>query len=294
VANLKDNAKKVTLDVVTTNGRIVPVAYCFTPQKGHEASLSEIISLENLQDGEGIRELVIPSVLNCNGEDYNITGIAKDVFCIETSEFGEPIICPDAVIATKEHPIDRLVISEGITAIEPNAFSRVFAGTVVWPHSCDTIESNTFYQARIADFEGMEDVVCIKSGAFHANTVLESFAWPVNCKAIPYTCFRGCLNLKSITGIENVTSVGKVAFAFCGFEEFDWPENCCEIPNFCFDYCLSLTTLNIKGPMIAINEGAIQRTGIKKLDLSGTIQCEINPNFAKGRKVEVILPFYQT
>jgi hypothetical protein len=294
--------KRTSLDVLTTLNRKISIEFAYTVKssrsKGH---IVKVRPLERLQKDEGIKEVIIPSVLRCDtdGEEYSISSIELNIFGLSDDSDPDDVQTEEeeSLIASRSHPIGRLIISEGISFIKPGAFFEIWADTVVWPHSCEVIARSVFSEANVSHFEGMEDVTVINKFAFSGNQALKTFNWPKNCTLIPQSCFNGCKNLKSVTGIENVEIVETSAFASCkSLEVFDWPVGCSEIPDYCFDVCESLRTLNIKGDISSIGEDAIAETKITELDLSNSLRCELNPYFAgffETDNVKVILPFYQ-
>jgi hypothetical protein len=278
--------RKTVIEVTSSFRRTVQIEFDFRAKpNSFLADLYSISPKTELKKNESIPELEIPLTLNHNGFVYTVDTIEGDLFNISWDKKN--------LIGIKEHPIGKLVIASGIKNILNDSFYGIYADTVVWPHSCTFLRADTFYSANIKHFEGLEQVRVIGDSCFRGNQALESFDWPQSCTTVPTYCFSSCNHLSKITGLENVTSIDRSAFAHTKLTEFVWPEKCREISDYCFDCCESLEKLEINGPVTSVGVSAIRNTKIEELDLSNSLQCNVAPDFAdEGRDVKLVLPFY--
>ncbi len=82
-------------------------------------------------------------------------------------------------------------------------------------------------------------------------TALTTVKFPTNLELLGARCFEGSTNLKTITGLDNVTMVGTYAFCGTGLESFDFATQLPKLDvskfpnsNFMFKDCAKLTTVN--------------------------------------------------
>jgi hypothetical protein len=206
----------------TTNiGRYLTAIFQFEPWEDDTLSIGTIELSDDLSKGEYLEELVIPSKFVSrdkkeNGKIYQIRNICYDVLNLawERDDINR-------IIGSQKHPIGRLVISEGITSIEPSAFEGAYADTVVWPKSCPIVEASVFRNASVKHFEGMEEVTAIDEDAFSGNQVIEEFNWPKGCRVIPYNCFSKDKNLSKINISAQIDEIEEYAFLDTAISEID-------------------------------------------------------------------------
>jgi hypothetical protein len=290
---MEDKITFVKKEVMSTLGRLIPINFYYEveDEEKFSAVIESIEPVIGLEENEAIEELVIPETLKSEepetyGQTLKVRRLEHNVFNQISFQYDF-----DKLIASKDHPIKRLVIEAGIEDIY-KSFERIYVDTLVWPESCTLIRNCTFQNAQIKHFEGMAGVKSIEGMAFSGNNALEYFEWPKNCDYIPVDCFSGCQRLKTVSGIEGVTDIGDEAFISCrSMEEFNWPKGCEKIPADCFLGAYSLKKLNFSGPISKISPNALMGTSIKELDLSESIICDIPSSLTKiGIKVK--LPFY--
>jgi len=164
-------------------------------------------------------EVVIPSSVNYEGIDYNVTSIANAAFeeCYMTS----------------------VTISEGVTKIGNGAFvgcSRLTSVTI--PNSVTTIGNSAFYRCSalpsiiIPDgvttigeeaFDGCTELTSVSLGsgltsigkwAFHA-VGITSITFPQSLRVISTRAFEGCQGLTEVVIPDGVTTIGWRALGNC-------------------------------------------------------------------------------
>lgn len=131
----------------------------------------------------------------------------------------------------------------------------------------------------------------IPIAAFSDNYDIEEIQFSKSIKTIPDKCFANCVKLNKITNIEQIESIGTLAFSSTNISFLDlsktcvnnidksafynskletiiWPDNCFSIPEMCFCKCKKLKSIqNIKN-VIKIRFQAFERSSITNLDLS--------------------------
>jgi hypothetical protein len=205
-----------------------------------------------------IGELTIPdSYVHC-GEKVMINNISPKLFRV--GSYGTE---DNRKIATPNHPIDKLIISNGIKNIDKYAFGGTCLQEVIWPAGCKKIPQGCFRYSKILTINNISEVEKIESGAFMFCGHITTFDWPSNCKVIPLECFLNCENLCEINNIENVEAVKKSAFQSCeALSSLNWPQKAKIIPEYCFSDCLSLTEISGIENVEEINSSAFDSSGI--------------------------------
>ena len=117
-------------------------------------------------------DIRIPSIVNYEGTDYQVTGISDYAFCG----------CTDLTSVT---------LPEGMIQISGSAFQ-----------GCTNLRSVTLP-------EGLDRIL---SDAFHGCTSLTSIALPEGLTNIGFGAFRNCTGMTSITMPSTVTKIGDYAF----------------------------------------------------------------------------------
>ncbi|ELP84778.1 hypothetical protein EIN_075370 [Entamoeba invadens IP1] len=131
----------------------------------------------------------------------------------------------------------------------------------------------------------------INEGAFANITSLTSVNFGTNTLAIPNYLFLGCTFLKTVEGIEKITSFGDYAFANTGITSFDYtdltvttlsvglfagckylnkitlPNSITSLPAYFFKNCVSLTLDNINGFNQVNSFGKYSMSGMQFTDL---------------------------
>ena len=107
----------------------------------------------------------------------------------------------------------------GMPQIVTNVRRRL---TTVWPSSCSGLTS----------FQN--SCTC---------TAIGVFALEAGDSMIPSHAFNGCSQITSITGLNNIVSVGLSAFQSTGLVSFEWPSGANTIPERAFYNTLSLSQI---------------------------------------------------
>jgi hypothetical protein len=280
--------KKQTAHIAGTD-RTVELEISFVHDTHYIYSVA-VSNSSDLREGDKIETIELPSQYSYLSKQFTVIGIRYDVFKNAHPNFDE-----GQRIANKDNPVGKIIIPPSITHVEHNAFSNIFADTVVWGDNCNYIPVGCFYNSQISSFENMENVNGVLDAAFQLTSGFDEFNWPPNAEFIPPKCFFQS-EIKKLNGIENVTDIEDLAFIHCKrLESFDWPEGCSSVPSKCFFNCTSLSEVHFKDfTTVDIAEEAFWGTAIKTLDLSDLMDCSIGEK-AVPKDTEVIMPsnFYR-
>ncbi|MBR3980593.1 MAG: leucine-rich repeat domain-containing protein, partial [Bacteroidales bacterium] len=178
-----------------------------------------------------------------------------------------------------------VIIPEGVTTIGEEAFSSCTGLTsVIIPKSVTTIGEHAFYLVKNIVFDG--NVQGNPWGALMVNRTIDgNFIYsdeekkellayigeggdvkiPESVTTICDLAFYGCASLKSVVIPQNVTYIGKGAFANSGLTSIMIPEGVTEIYSKTFKDCKDLTSVIIPSSVIAIESNAFAGTNNLKL-----------------------------
>ncbi|MCQ2203286.1 MAG: leucine-rich repeat domain-containing protein [Bacteroidales bacterium] len=178
-------------------------------------------SMKSVAMGSGVTEVGTNAFGGCNAllkVDYK--GSVKDWVKIKFTIAGSNPVSKAQHLYIDDKEVTSLVIPDGVTSIENNAFNQ-YAGltSVVIPNS----------------------VTSIGNSVFNKCTNLTSVTIPGSVKSIGDNTFNECSNLTFIELPEGVTNIGKNAFAKCaGLTSVVIPKSLTSIGNGAFSGCNSL------------------------------------------------------
>lgn len=209
----------------------------------------------SVEDGKAIitgyvgseEELIIPSTI----ADYDVVGIGWHAF--------------NEVDSAK-----KIVIEEGITYIDEEAFLRIGAKEIILP---DTITE-------------------IGSSAFAFSRTLNKITFSQNLQTIGEEAFNGCDGLQEAVLPDSLTELGAGAFSATGIKKIRLSNSLETIPVNAFRLCLDLKEIVIPESVKKIEAMAFEACyKLRSISLSGNI-TEIGANaFGNCRKLEqIILP----
>ena len=143
-------------------------------------------------------EVVIPSTVTYEGEEYNVTSIGDEAF----------YYC---------YSLTSITLPEGVTSIGSSAFEDCYSLTsITLPKGVTEIGEWTFAHCySLTSITLPEGVTSIGNSAFRSCTALTSITIPEGLKSIGNSAFFNCNALTSITIPEGVTTIGEDAFNLC-------------------------------------------------------------------------------
>lgn len=234
-----------------------------------------------------LKDLVIPSKVTSDGQEYVVTEIADYTFYYSnlwTVSFPETLTTIGNNAFTWSQNLESVKLPEAVTTIGKGAFAscgRLTSVTLpttlteigdyafsycIWLPSISLPETITAL-GKYA-FEGCEkltevnfpaNLATIGNGAFSKCTCLTSVSLPETIVEVCDSTFTGCTELASFTLPENLTAIGECAFAGCKkLTEVKLPENVNTIGAKAFIDCTAITTLELGSKITKIGEQAFR------------------------------------
>ena len=243
----------VSVKYVTIDG----LEYNLDPDT-HEATLHRGTTWEG--------ELIIPSALNYEEQDYVVTAI--DSYSFFTNITLTSVTIPGTVTKIGEgafkycNSLTSVIISEGVKSIGHHAFyGSTNLSDITIPRSVTWCDDNVFEET--AWYNNQPD------GLVYAGRIAYKYKGnaPEGTHITIYegTCgitknaFRECLGLTSVTIPESVTKIGEDAFNGCSdLESVNIPDNLSSIEDRCFNGCRSLKSIVIPESVKRIGYSAFQ------------------------------------
>lgn len=116
-----------------------------------------------------------------------------------------------------------LIIPEGITHIEANAFEECTIGKLTMPSTLVDIGNNVFYNCIVKELVIPDSITELKDRTFRSATV-GTLTLPSRLKAIGENCFKGS-DISTLTIPMSVKTIGKDAFGRGTFTDLHFPNS---------------------------------------------------------------------
>lgn len=258
-----------------------------------------------------LKNLVIPSKVTSDGQDYVVTEIADYTFyyCYNlwSVSFPETLTTIGNNAFAKCPNLRSVELPETVTTIGKGAFASCQRLTsVTLPTTLTEIGDYAFSYCIVLPsislpetitalgkyaFEGCKkltevnfpaNLATIGNGAFSECTGLTSVSLPETVIEVCDSTFTGCTALASITLPDNLTAIGECAFAGCkNLTEVKLPENVNTIGAKAFIDCTAITTLELGSKITKIGEQAFRNCDkVVSITLAALTPPEIgNPNY---------------
>ena len=170
---------------------------------------------------------------------------------------------------------EAFVIPDGVTVIDPNAFSgNDYLKEIVIPNSVVTISDGAF-----ANMRGLREIIIpdsvekIGDEAFSNCIHLEGVELGQNLIKIGKSAFEKCHSLKGIALPDSLKSIGDNAFSLCYMlKDVILPKAIQEIPSGIFASCQNLQYINIPDTVTSIGKSAFASSGLKEIVLPESLE----------------------
>lgn len=195
-------------------------------QRAGETSVVDGVSFELFPDGtahlvEGNPEgdYIIPSSIQLNGKNYEVTEIGNTAFA--DCENLKSVTIPNSVTsigyaAFRGCSLTSVTIPNSVTSIGDAAFKGSCLNSVIIPESITSIGLETFMNCdRLSTVSIPNNVTTISDRAFYQCYHIESVNIPNGIMLIGNDAFNGCEAISSLTIPNSVTSIGNDAFRQC-------------------------------------------------------------------------------
>ena len=266
-----------------------------------------------IYNDEYIGNVVIPSKVTYEGEEYSVTSIG--VYAFYDCSSLTSITIPESVTEIGKyafmycHSLTSLTIPESVTEIGEDAFydcNSLTSIDVALDNNCYTSINGVLFSKDktilIKYLEGKKDVTSyaipesvtsIEESAFDGCSSLTSITIPEGVKSIGEWAFGHCSSLTSITIPEGVTEIGGAAFCGCSsLTSITLPESVTSIEGSAFEYCSSLTSITIPKGVTEIGEYAFYNCN----DLTSITSMNVTPpsigNSSTFSGVDKSIPVY--
>ena len=288
------NNSELNLEIGSESyGRIAYYAKCIVDKNGNKTYKDENSGFEYIDTVDGFRfvkennqytliaylgnedTVILP--LDINGNEYKVRNIIG---------------------------VKKIIIPEGVTSIEDNAFYNCDNITsVTLPNSVTSIGNNAFRNCdRLKNIEMSNNITSIGQGAFSGCSSLVSINIPEGVKSISYSTFEDCWSLVSITISERVTSIGRCAFLNCiSLTNITMPSNVTSIGEQAFGGCSSLKSIIIPKGVTSIEDFTFSSCNsltnieipstVKSIGSSAFSNCYSLANIEIPEEVVIIQPY---
>lgn len=185
-----------------------------------------------------IGDIVLPSTVQYEGEEYKVTALSKVAFAYCSS-------------------INSFTVPEGVDSIGEYAFWKSNVKSVNLPNSVKTISLGAFWDClNLTKVVMPESLEVIEESMFYGCENLYDFNMPSGVKKIRNFAFKNCTKLDIEQLPAELESVGEAAFMSSALQEITIPEGTDSIGASAFSCCQLLTTANISSTVTSMTGSA--------------------------------------
>lgn len=192
---------------------------------------------------------------------------------------GTPITVVGENAFAKCTGIERVVIPEGIEAVENGAFAgceslktvllpstlkrlgnkpKMSTPRYSWESPTEMSHDGVFQGTSICAIDLPAGLTFLGKKAFQYCKNLIHIDLPNGITVIPEWCFSGCSSLKTVTLPDNLSAIHTYAFYNAGLEQIDIPPTCKEIARVAFKECEHLSQILLHEGLIKIGDSAFE------------------------------------
>ena len=165
--------------------------------------------------------------------------------------------------------LSSITLPESLTTIEKSAFLYSGLTSVTIPDNVTKIDYFAFYGCNALETLNFNAVNCQDFGRSSYTDENDNRIWTNpfgnslttvnignNVQRLPDYFIMGCSNLSSITLPNNITEIGRNAFAYSGLTSVDLPSSLAVLDTAVFAYCASLTSVSFPNGLTRIGAWA--------------------------------------
>ncbi len=197
---------------------------------------------------------------------------------LEAKRKENPLVVINNILIDAETCSGDVVIPDGITSINENAFLYSDLTSVTIPESVTSIGKNAFADCKcLTSITIPDSVTSIGNDAFRECKSLTSVTIPVSVTSMGDSVFQDCSGLKSVTLPDSITSIGSGTFNNCtGLTSITIPDSITFIGNSAFFNCTGLTSVTIPDSVTSIGSETFWGcTGLTSITILNP-DCEIS------------------
>ena len=220
-------------------------------------------------------DVVIPEMVNFDGEDLKVTAIANSAFqnCSNLTS----VTIPSSVTAIggrafAKSGIKTVDIPNSVTEIGPYAFAESSLNKITLSNNITEIKNGTFGACSLGSITIPDKVTCIGDSAFYMCRSLRSITIPNSVTKIGLLAFTYS-SLGSVTIPNSVTDIGVMAFAASELRSVNLPNSITCIEQGLFSLCTNLENIVIPNSVKEIKAQAFTHCwALKKMVIPDSVE----------------------
>ena len=222
---------------------------------------------------EGVEELTIPKTIRVDGTEYNVTNVTRGLnnnSTLKRVNIQAEITILVSNLFSGDSNLTSVTLPNTLKTIEPAAFENCASlKHINLPEGLEVIKNLVFIGTAIEKITLPSTLTQLQDEAFKNVTTLKTVDFNNVETTIGNSCFQGCTNLTSITGLGNITSIGNRAFYGCKvLGELSSLNNVTSIGDEAFLFCNQLKKVEGLHNLTSVGVGAFFQCGsIEKLDI---------------------------
>ena len=236
------------------------------------------VNLSNITLPEGLTTMEKSAFRECSGLQY--AELPSSLAVLDTAVFEyctslTSVNLPNGLTRIGGWAFDSCVnlssitLPESLTTIEKSAFLYSGLTSVTIPDNVTKIDYFAFYGCNALETLNFNAVNCQDFGRSSYTDENDNRIWTNpfgnslttvnignNVQRLPDYFIMGCSNLSSITLPNNITEIGRNAFAYSGLTSVDLPSSLAVLDTAVFAYCASLTSVSFPNGLTRIGAWA--------------------------------------